>query len=303
MSDETPTRAQDLQWRLEAFAFDLVERLMRLMPLDTASDLGAGLLGWLGPMTSANRTVLRNLEIAFPEKSEADRKAVAKAHWRNFGRFFVEFPMVDRIVRDPARVEVVGRERLVAVAESGKPAVLISGHLSNFEIMAAAIIEAGVRCHVSYRATNNPHFDQRIRRSRARYGVTRLAPKGSEGSRDMLRALGRGEAVAILADQKFNAGVAAPLFGVEAYSAPGPVVFALRYGVPLLPLSVQRLGKARFRVTVHEPIELEATGDRAADIDAGVRRMNGFLEARIREQPADWFWVHKRWPKEMYKRA
>ena len=133
--------------------------------------------------------------------------------------------------------------------------------------------------------------------------MTRLAPKGSEGSRDMLRALGRGEAVAILSDQKFNAGVAAPLFGVDAWSAPGPVVFALRFGVPMLPLSVERLDKARFRVIVHEPIELASTGDRAADIDAGVRRMNGFLEERIRARPAEWFWVHKRWPNETYKRA
>ena len=65
--------------------------------------------------------------------------------------------------------EVVHRERLVAVAQSAEPAVLISGHLSNFEVMAAAIIQAGVRCHVSYRATNNPEFDKRIRRSRARF--------------------------------------------------------------------------------------------------------------------------------------
>jgi KDO2-lipid IV(A) lauroyltransferase len=301
MAQETPTRWQDLQWRLEAFAFDLVEGVMRLVPLDVASDMGAGLLGWLGPKTSANRTVARNLQIAFPEMPAAELAALAKAHWRNFGRFFVEFPMVDRIVGDPSRVEVVNRERLVAVAESGKPAVLISGHLSNFEVMAAAIVQAGVRCHVSYRATNNPHFDKRIRRSRARYGVTRLAPKGSEGSRDMLRALGRGEAVAILSDQKFNAGVAAPLFGVDAWTAPGPVVFALRFGVPMLPLSVERTHKARFRVIVHEPIELAVTGDRTADIEAGVRRMNAFLEARIRARPPEWFWVHKRWPQEMYK--
>ena len=69
----------------------------------------------------------------------------------------------------------------------------------------------------------------------------------------------------------------------------------------MLPLSVERLRKARFRVIVHEPIVLETTGDRNADIEAGVDRMNAFFEARIREHPAEWFWVHKRFPKEMYK--
>lgn len=303
MADGTPSRAQDLLWRLEAVGFDLFEGAMRLLPVDAASDFGAGLFGVLGPLTPSDRVVRRNLRIAFPEAGEAELERLRKAQWRELGRLFAEFAIVDRIVRDPSRMEVVHGERLTAVAKGGRPAVLISGHFSNFEIMAAAIVRAGVRCHVAYRATNNPYFDQRIRRSRARYGVTLFARKGSDGAREMLRALGRGDSVAILNDQKFNAGVPAPLFGVPAYTAPSPAVFALRFGVPMLPMTVQRLEKARFRVVVHEPIELPDTGERTADIEEGVRRINGFLEAQIRERPTEWFWVHKRWPKEMYKEA
>jgi KDO2-lipid IV(A) lauroyltransferase len=67
-------------------------------------------------------------------------------------------------------------------------------------------------------------------------------------------------------------------------------------------MSVQRLGKARFRVVVHEPIHLEDTGDRNSDIETGVRRVNSFIEERVRKRPAEWFWVHKRWPSDVYKR-
>jgi KDO2-lipid IV(A) lauroyltransferase len=67
---------------------------------------------------------------------------------------------------------------------------------------------------------------------------------------------------------------------------------------------VQRVGdSARFRVIVHDPIVLEDTGDRAADIETGVRRINGFVEDRIRARPAEWFWVHRRWPNEVYRRG
>jgi KDO2-lipid IV(A) lauroyltransferase len=131
--------------------------------------------------------------------------------------------------------------------------------------------------------------------------VTLLAAKGAEGSRAMLRALGRGDAVGILADEKFNAGVAAPFFGVDAFIATGAVVFALRFDVPMLPVSVQRVAKARFRVIVHEPIMLKNTSRRSADIEAGVHCMNAFLEKCTRARPAEWFWAHKRWPKEFYK--
>jgi KDO2-lipid IV(A) lauroyltransferase len=68
-------------------------------------------------------------------------------------------------------------------------------------------------------------------------------------------------------------------------------------------MSVERKGKARFRVIVHEPMVLADTGDRNADIEAGVRRVNAFIEERVRARPEEWFWVHKRWPNEFYKKA
>ena len=73
--------------------------------------------------------------------------------------------------------------------------------------------------------------------------------------------------------------------------------------IALRPMSVERIGKARFRVIVHEPIMLEDTGERTADIEAGVRRINRFIEERVRAKPAEWFWVHKRWPNEIYKKG
>jgi KDO2-lipid IV(A) lauroyltransferase len=66
------------------------------------------------------------------------------------------------------------------------------------------------------------------------------------------------------------------------------------------PMSVMRLPDARFRVTIHDPIRLVRTGDRERDVAAGVAQVNAFIEARIRERPAEWFWVHKRWPQEDY---
>lgn len=294
---------QDLLWRLEAAAYDLVEGLGRVVPVDALSDFGAGLFRWLGPKTGAHRVAETNLRIVFPQASDAEIARLLDAQWGELGRWFAEFTVLDRIVADPGRVEIVGAERLAAIAQGGGPVVFISGHFSSFEIMAAAIVRAGIPCQITYRATNNPYVDARIRRARARYGVKMFAPKGTEGARQLIRSLGRGESVALLNDQKFNGGVAAPFFGVTAHTAPGPSTFALRFGIPLQPLSVQRREKARFRVIVHEPIRLTDTGDRAADIEAGVRQVNAFIEDRVLARPTEWFWVHKRWPNELYKRA
>jgi KDO2-lipid IV(A) lauroyltransferase len=301
MSLDNPTFSERLMWRVEALGFDVAAALTRLMPVETASALGAFLLRRLGPLISSDKVMRRNLELAFPEKSQAERDAIRLDAWEEFGRFAFEFPMLDRLTPASGRVEVVGGERLRAVAEGGAPTLLISGHFSNFEIMAAAIVASGVKAQVSYRPANNPYFNERVIAGRAAYGVKSLAPKGSEGAREILRALARGESVAMLIDQKDNAGVASPFFGHVTYTSAGPVRLARRFGGRVTPMAVRRTRGARFKVEVYEPILLQETGDLEADTATWVRQLNAFLEDRIRERPHEWFWAHRRWPKPMYK--
>lgn len=301
MAEPRASPAQHLLWRLEALAFDVFVGLMRLLPVDVVSDFGGWLVKTIGPLTSTQRTVERNLDLVFPDLPPDQRARLIAEQWESLGRFFFEHPMLDRIIGDPSRVEIAGAERLAEIARGAGPVVFISGHFSNMEVMSAVIVNSGVKCQITYRAANNPYIEKRFRQSRWRYGVRDFAPKGEEGARDIIKAMARGESVALMNDQKFNGGIAAPFFGHLVHTAPGPSKFALRFGAPLQPMSVQRLRGARFRVVVHEPIHLAETGDRAADLEEAVRRVNAFMEARILERPHEWWWVHKRWPNEIYK--
>ena len=302
MANETrPSLSQDLTWRLEALGFDIFTFLFRLLPPDAASWLGGALVKLVGPLGGSHKIARRNLLIAFPDKDEAWRRDMLRRQWEGLGRSFAEFTFMDRIRPSTGRVELVNGERLAEIARTRTPVVFVSGHLSNWEVMPAAIVDAGVVCQMTYRAANNPYVDNRIKKSRERYGVRLFAPKGGEGARELLEAMERGESVALMNDQKFNGGVAAPFFGKLAHTAAGPSRLALRFGTVLQPMSVQRTKGARFRAVVHEPIVLRKTGDRAADLEAGVRQVNAFMEARIREQPEEWFWVHKRWANEVYE--
>jgi KDO2-lipid IV(A) lauroyltransferase len=300
MSDHTPPLAQRLIWRLEAFGFDLLGLFFRLMPIEAASRLGGAILRFLGPLTGTHKVAERNLRIAFPQMGQAERQRLLSEQWENLGRLTAEFQLMHKITPATGRVEIVGGERLRAVAASGKPAVLVSGHLSNWEVMATVIVHLGVQCQVTYRAANNPYIDKRIIDTRKSYGVTLMAPKGGDGSREVMRAMAKGESVALLNDQKFNQGIVLPFFGVDATTAPGPTKFALKFDCPMIPMSVERLKGARFRVTIWDSIAPPNTGDRAADILQGVKNVNAFIEDRVRENPGEWFWTHKRWPKEAY---
>ncbi|QBX38148.1 lipid A biosynthesis acyltransferase [Brevundimonas sp. S30B] len=290
---------RDLAWRAEALAFRGLVAFLRLLGVERASAAGGRALRALGPRTGTHKTVMRNLQIAFPNMGAAERERLAVDQWEQTGRTFAELAVMDQLTPQSGRIEIVGLERLHAIRDSGRPVVFMSGHLANFEVMAAVILAAGVPCQVTYRAANNPYVDALIRRNRERYGVRLFAPKG-DGTRELMAGMKRGDSIALLVDQKYDQGPEVEFFGQPVNASPGAARMALKFGTVMQPLSVVRLANARFRVTAHEPITVADTGDRAADILAGVQAANRFVEDRVREVPVDWFWVHRRWPRKVY---
>ncbi|MGE0829844.1 MAG: lysophospholipid acyltransferase family protein [Hyphomonadaceae bacterium] len=289
--------------RIEAAGFDAYVAAFKAMRPEKASDAGASLMRTLGPLTGPHLTALRNLRMAFPNETEAWRSDVLKGMWSEFGRTIGEFPHMAAFHTEAkgGAIEVAHNERFAEAAATG--AVFIAGHFTNWEMMAVAVVESGITCHVTYRQANNPIIDKRINDTRRAYGVRLQAAKGREGGMGLLRALARRETVVLMNDQKYNEGVAAPLFGYDCMTADGPTRLALRYRLPLVPLTARRLEGVRVRVTVHEPIPLDYDAPPEREIPAAVARINAFIEARIREAPEQWFWQHKRWPKEAWERA
>ncbi|MBL8549221.1 MAG: lysophospholipid acyltransferase family protein [Hyphomonadaceae bacterium] len=268
-----------------------------------ASATGASLLQGLGPLTSAHRTALRNLRLAFPNETESWRADIARAMWGEIGRMAGEFPHMHayRTEANGGAIHVEGAERFIEAGRTG--AVFIAGHFSNWEIMAVAVVASGITCHVTYRPANNPLIDRRIVEGRRAYGVNLQSAKGAEGGMGLMRALARKETIVLMNDQKYNEGLAAPFFGHDCMTADGPARLALRFKLPLVPLSLRRTAPQAFSATVHPaiPLDYDAPLDEAAQ--AAVRGVNAFMEARVREAPEQWFWVHQRWPKSAWKDA
>ncbi len=285
--------------RLEALAYDLATGFIRLFPFSFVSGLGAFVVKLIGPLTSKRHIAETGLRTAFPDKTDAEIKALMKAQWDNLGRTFAEFPITHRLrpFGPKSRVTIKGMEHY----EANQPAIIVTGHFANWEVMATVLTQSDHTVRITYRKVNNPLIDRRVRKQREAYGTKYLVKKSSHaGGRELFEALKAGESVALLNDQKFNTGIEVPFFGKAAMTAQGAVRLALKTGRPLLPMSVTR-DKAIFTVTFYPPLELIKTGEREADVLSGVMSVNRFIEDRIREHPGQWFWVHRRWPKSHYK--
>ncbi len=299
------TLANRIGWRIEAFAWDFIYWYpMKALPIIWASNTVAAILRTLGPLTSQHRTMIRNLRMCFPDWTDKQIQKVAKGAWETLGRTAGEMPHLASMkpYKPNSRIEVVGAERLDAIRESGKPAVLISGHFANWEAMSSAICNRPLDAQITYRSANNPHIDRRIAKARHAYGINVLTPKGA-GTRELMRALGRGQPVALMNDQKFNQGIAVPFFGYDAMTAPGPTRLAMKFNAPLVPLSCRCIGPGRYRVEIHEPFFPDADPDEDTAIYNTVLRINQWVEVMIRETPEQWFWMHNRWPKEAWVKA
>jgi len=286
--------------RLEAFAYDVVTGLMRLLPFAAVSAFGGFIVKLIGPLTSKRHIAETGLRTAFPEKSDADIRKLMRAQWENLGRTFAEFPLTHRLkpFEKNSRVKIIGLEHFTA----NQPAIIVTGHFANWEVMATVLTQSDHTVRITYRKINNALIDARVIKQREAYGTKFLIKKSTHaGGRELFDALQAGESVALLNDQKFNTGLEVPFFGELAMTAQGAVRLALKTKRPLLPMAVTR-DKSNFTVSFYPPLALDNTGEREANVLAGVKQVTSFIEDRVRENPAQWFWVHRRWPKDLYRR-
>jgi KDO2-lipid IV(A) lauroyltransferase len=288
--------ARQSWYRVEAFFVAVFFGLCRILPLDLASWFGGWLGRRIGPGLGATAQARANLAAALPELPPEAIDRIVRGMWDNLGRVAAEYPHLRRIRVFPndGRVEIRGLPHIERALKEGRRMVLFSGHLANWEISGLAAGQYGIAGALVYRTANNPFVDRMIVRHRGWPGE--VIPKETVGRRGVA-ALRRGAHLFILVDQKLNEGIPVPFFGRDAMTAPTVALLAARFDCDLLPIRIERVGGARFRVTVEPPLPLRATGNRAADIAAVMAEVNTTLERWIRERPEQWFWVHRRWPK------
>jgi len=292
-----------LQHILEAVGLVPLLALIRLLPVDWASNLGGFLGRAIGPRLGITNRARRNLRLAMPELGDGEIERIVRAMWDNLGRVVFEYPHLGAIT-DPARgrVELVDVAHVRALGATGAPGILASAHLANWEVMPVVAARNGVDVTIIVRQPNNPLVRATLDRMRGVAGGRRAA-KGKGGSRAVIETLRDRRVLGLLFDQKLNQGIPVPLFGIEAMTAPAPAQLALRFGCPLIPVRIERTGPARFRMIADPPIEVPAHGDRQAKVAAMTGALNRVLEGWIRERPDQWLWLHRRWPREAWAKS
>ena len=259
-------------------------------------------LGALGykPLGIRKRVVERQIAAAFPNLGPEAIVRLARQSYQHLGRTFIETALLDSLGKDGLQklVETVdGWEEIEEVMAKGKGAVLVTGHIGNWELAGAYVAARGVPLDVIVRGMANPLFDAYLNHTREVIGMTVV--HDSEAVRRTPRSLRAGRAVAFVADQGVMglASTFVPFFGRPAKTPRGAAVFALRFDTPVVFVVALRQPNGRYRIVV-ERIEAPRTGDRDGDVDAIVARFTEHLEKWVRAVPAQYFWQHRRWRRQ-----
>jgi KDO2-lipid IV(A) lauroyltransferase len=266
--------------------------LLHFLPLSILSRLGAA-LGTLLYFVAVprRRVVLLNLRFCFPELGEAERRALARRHFCGFARSVLEHGILwwGSKARVQALVKIAGLEHWRQL--EGRPVILLAPHFIGLD-MGGIRLAAEYRLNSVYSRTKDPVFDDMLIHGRTRFGQTTLYAR-QDGIRPMVKSLKRGEPFYYLPDMDLGIrdSVFAPFFGKPAATITGLSRIAQLAGAVIVPCITRQLpGSAGYVVRLY-PAWADFPG---GDLEADARRMNLFIEERVREMPEQYYWLHKR---------
>ena len=301
LGDRNP-RVQRALFLLDHAFFSALLWLIRLLPPVPAARFGAWIGGTLGPRFKKSRALDENFRIALPELDDAARRKAAREAWANAGAVFAEFAHLETIAdprTDGLEVRVLGD--IPAFEDASKPAIFVLPHQANWEMSGAAIVRQGVPLAAVYSPPTNPFLGELLRRWRVRIGCELIAR--DESMRPMIKALSSGRSLGVVMDRRVDNGKPVMLFGHPKPTTLVPARLAIRYGYPLVPIHVERLGPARFRVSFHPPVPVPAGENELQRAVAMTEELHRMFEQWIRQCPGSWFASKRMWPKETYSSA
>ncbi|RKH68010.1 lysophospholipid acyltransferase family protein [Corallococcus llansteffanensis] len=295
---ERPPLTKRLKRTLRYLLIAGMLRLLQFLSLGAARTLGMTLGGWAYAIAGGERRkALKSLARAFPDRSDAERDALARDAFRHLAAAALEVASTRAL--DAGLETLVSwppedRRVLEAALAKGKGVVFVSGHVGNWELLARRVAKAGYPSQSIAKETSDPRLTALVEDFRAKGGV-RSIWRGQEGAaRAMLRALRSGEILGILIDQDTRVqSVFVPFFGELAATPRAAADLALRTGAAVVVGFCQREGKG-YRLTMEE-VPGPDVADREQAVQALTAALSQRIEAAIRRAPEQWVWMHQRW--------
>jgi KDO2-lipid IV(A) lauroyltransferase len=283
-----------LNYFFQFFFIILLFILFKILGYRISNKLSGYLFLICGPIFRNNEISKNNLQKAFPKLSDVEIKKNIKKMWFSYGQILSEYVFIKDFKNKKnfkKRIHIENEFILENIKLSNKPVIFISGHFSNFELMAQQIELTGINLAAVYRPLNNKFLNPLMENIRKKYICRNQVKKGISGTKELLKFFKNNVSIALMIDQRVSEGIKSPFFNLDAYTTTIPAQFVKKFDAKVVPVHIFRTKKNHFNLKIHEPVIF----NKNENIENITKNLNKILEKMIMSNPSQWIWTHNRW--------
>ena len=213
--------------------------------------------------------------------------------WNNYGRFFAEYIFIKNYRNGDlaSKINIEGLEILDDIKKNNKQVIFVSGHFSNFELMAMQIEKIGIKLAAIYRPLNNIYLNPIMEKIRKKYICKNQIKKGIGGIKKLIKLKRNNYSTALMIDQRVSEGILSNFFNQKALTTTIPGQLVKKFNIPVVPVFIERIKGTEFRMTVKNPIIFS----KDKSVENITDELNNVIEQFIVKNPKEWIWSHNRW--------
>ena len=267
--------------------------IYKILGLKNSSFISGRLSEIFGPLFRSKKIIKSNLQKAFPKINLLEINDITKDMWNNYGRTLSEYMFLKNFRNNKlqSNIYLEGEEILEKIKNEKTPVIFVSGHFSNFELMAMQVEKSGVNLAAIYRPLNNIFLNILMERIRKKYICQNQIKKGTRGVRELLKLYKKGYSIALMIDQRVTEGVKSKFFDEDAFTTTIPAQFVKKFNCKVVPIYIERFNDINFNIKIEKPMEFS----KDASTEKITRDLNIWLEKMILKDPGKWIWSHNRW--------
>ena len=265
----------------------------KILGFKSSSKIGGKLFEIIGPLFRSKKLIHSNIKKAIPNINLANLDRITKLMWNNYGRIFAEYIFIKDFRKNKinSKIEIEGQEILDEIKNLDKPVIFISGHFSNFELMAMQIEKTGINLAAIYRPLNNIFLNKIMEKIRKNFICKNQIKKGIGGMKKLINLKKNNCSTAIMIDQRVSEGIKSNFFNQDALTTTIPAQLAKKFNAQIVPIYIERVEEINFKITIKKPLNFSSD----ASIKDITDELNYTLEKMIILKPEQWIWSHNRW--------
>ena len=267
--------------------------VFKILGPSLSSRLSGKIFEKIGPFFRSKRIIHSNIKRVYPNINMKQITNITNLMWNNYGRVFAEFMFMHefRSGKLSQNIEIVGQNILENIKSNNKQVIFVSGHFSNFELMAMHLEKSGINLCAIYRPLNNIFLNKFMERIRKKYICKNQIKKGIGGLKKLISFKNKNLSTALMIDQRVSEGILSNFFNEKALTTTIPAQLVKKFNIPIVPLYIERVDGLKFKIYINEPIFFS----KETSIKTITDELNKILEKMVIKKPDQWIWSHNRW--------